>query len=466
MGKGTGVGEGTGASHASEDVIQRASPRPTARWQVAIFGCGGVLLGTLTAIAAIDARAEYVTLLVLVGIAALAYLTALWLTARGPRRSRRDLTLCLLLALAWRVPLLMSAPLLSDDIYRYVWDGRVQRLGYNPFTTVPADPALAHLQTDVTRQIDPTNAALPTIYPPAAQLFFRAVMTVHESVGALLLATLVCDGLIVLILLKWLTATGRSPWRVLAYAWHPLVAIEGAGGGHVDMLGVLCVLATAWLLTRRRTGVAAVTFVVAVAVKFLPVVLAPLLWKRIRLRDAALAAAVGFALYLPFTSVDTGIPFGSLGTYTEKWRFNGPLFSGLEPALGIVGVLGLAAAAGLAVAGVLRWRFDVSEPGAWAWPIAATALLMPAVYPWYLLWMTPFLTVLPAAPLTAWTLTSLLTYVVWGPELSGGAWVLPGWVMPVEYGIVAAVAIVAMLVHRWRIAGRPAVEPAPLDPSL
>ena len=415
--------------------------------RVALFGCGGALCLTLTALAMIDARADYVSMLGLVSVASLAYVAALWLTSRW-QGSRGELIACLGLALMLRVPLMLAAPVLSDDIYRYVWDGRVQRHGHNPFVSAPADPALAHLQTDVTRLIHPTNAALPTIYPPAAQLFFRGVTAVHESVGALLTALLVCDALIVLILWRWLREVGRSEWGVLAYAWHPLVAIEGAGGGHIDLLGTLLIVAAGWLLTKRRTRIAAVAFVLAVAVKYLPIVLAPLFWRRVRTRDLVAAVAVGVGLYLPFMSAESGVPLGSLGTYAEEWRFNGPLFAWVEQGLGIMPTLGLAALTGLAVAAYARTRLDVSAPAAWAWPIAANVLLMPAIYPWHLLWVTPFLTVWATAPLVAWTLGSLLTYAVWGPELSGQGWVLPSWVLPAEYGLVCLVALWWLLAAR------------------
>ena len=193
----------------------------------AVFGCGVVLLVVMIAIGSIDARAEVTGFLILIMTAAGAYVVALWLIARSGGASRRGLVICLIMALAWRIPLLTSAPLLSDDVYRYVWDGRIQRLGYNPYASAPADPALEEVHTAVTRKIDPTSAVLPTIYPPAAELFFRGVTSIHESVRAMTLAMLVCDVLIVLAILQWLVTTQRDPWWVLAYAWHPLVAIEG-----------------------------------------------------------------------------------------------------------------------------------------------------------------------------------------------------------------------------------------------
>ena len=403
-----------------------------------ILASGVVLLATLTGISLFDTRAHSVEFVGLMLVAGCAYVAALVLVSRGPG-SRRLLLVCLLLGAAWRVALLASAPLVSDDVYRYVWDGRVQRFGVNPYETAPDDPAVRDLHTDLTRRIDPTSAELPTIYPPAAELFFRLVTTVHESVMAMVAAVLLCDALTIFVLWRWLVTTGRDPWWVIAYAWHPLVALEGAGAGHIDVVGTLLVVTAAYALTQRRTFLASAALALSVAVKFLPVVLVPLLWRRVRPRDVVMGLGVVVLLYVPFTSLVTGLPVGSLGTYAAQWRFNGPLFAILQPWLGTAGVLALATTCGFALAAVARARLGVSDPAAWAWPMAAVLLLMPAVYPWYLVWMTPFLTTRLTWPLVAWTLTSPMTYVVWGSELAGTGWVLPGWVVPLEYGVVAGV---------------------------
>ena len=408
--------------------------------RTSILASGALLLVTLTGVSLFDARALSGAFVGLMLVAGGAYVAALGLVSRGPG-SRRLLAVCLVLSAVWRVALLASAPLVSDDVYRYVWDGRAQRFGVNPYATAPDDSSVAHLSTDLTRQIDPTNAELPTIYPPAAQLFFRLVTTVHESVVAMVVAVLLCDGLIVLVLWRWLVAAGRDPWWVLAYAWHPLVALEGAGGGHIDIVGTLLLVTAAYALTRHRTFLASVALALSVAVKFLPVVLVPLFWRRVRLQDVLVSLGLVVLLYVPFTSLDTGLPLGSLRTYAEQWRFNGPFFALLEPWLGIPGVLALAASGGVGLAAFARARLGVSDPAAWAWPIAATLLLMPAVYPWYLIWVTPFLTSPLTWPLVVWTLTSPMTYVVWGAEQAGAGWVLPGWVQPVEYGVVAVVGL-------------------------
>src|SRR6266852_8924458 len=189
-------------------------------------------------------------------------------------------------------------PGLDDDIHRYVWDGRVQRLGYNPYIVVPSDPALASLHTSETRTLN--NPEVPSPYPAGAQLFFRAVTSIHESTFALKVAFVLCDLAIVFVLLDVLRWTRQGEHWVLAYAWNPLLATNVAGSGHIDILGVLLLLVSVAALGRRWRMIAAIAFGLAVAVKFLPVVLTPLYWRRVRVRDGLMALLVVGMLYLPF----------------------------------------------------------------------------------------------------------------------------------------------------------------------
>ena len=280
---------------------------------------------------------------------------------------------------------------------------------------------------------------------------------VHESVPAMVVAVLACDLLTAGLIWRWLVVTGRSAWWVLAYAWHPLTALEAAGGAHVDFAGTLFLVAAAYALTRRRSLLAAVGLAGAFAVKFLSLVLLPLLWKRVRLADAAVGALLVVLLYLPFVD-GWQPPVGSLGAYLAQWRFNGPPFRWLAAVIGTAPAISLAVAAGLAAAVHARLNRARDDAAAWAWPLAATLCLLPAVYPWYLVWLIPFLGPAVNWPLVVWTLASMLTYTVWTPHLAGEGWVLPAWVEPVEYGMVAAAAGWTWWTGRRR--GRPAAAAA------
>jgi hypothetical protein len=336
------------------------------------------------------------------------------------------------------------APGADDDIHRYVWDGRLQRLGYNPYIVVPSDPAVKSLHTAETRTLN--NPDLPSPYPAGAQLFFRAVTTIHESVFAFKVAFVVCDLLIVFVLLDVLRHNRQPSHLVLAYAWNPLLAIEVAGSGHVDIVGALFLVISVAALVRRWRLIAALTFGLAVAVKFLPIVLLPLYWKRVRIRDAALATAVVALLYVPFLNHGR-IPIGSLSTYVRGFRFNGPVFAMLHYLAPPQLLAGVAVLVGLLTAVWYRKNFP-SSPDAFAWPMAASLFCAPVVFPWYLLWLLPFLTSPSTLLIIIWTVSIIPTYVMWHFRTLGRPWgALPLWVMLVEYGCVGMAAVILGLLR-------------------
>lgn len=375
-------------------------------------------------------------------LAGIVYLLAIREFFATPRFSRRVVVIGLVLAAAWNIAFLRVPAGPDDDIHRYVWDGRLQRLGYNPYLVIPSDPAVKGLHTAETRNLN--NPDLPSPYPPGAQLFFRAVTAIHESTFALKVAFVTCEFAIVFVLLDVLRCTGKGAHLVLAFAWNPLLAVEVAGSGHIDIVGALLLVVSAAALVRRWRATAGVALGLAIAVKFLPVVLLPLYWKRVRIRDAALAAAVVALLYLPFLNHGR-IPIGSLGIYMQSFRFNGPMFAMLERVAAPQLLIGLAVLGGFLTAIWLRSKAPAWSGDALAWPMAASLLCAPVVYPWYLLWLLPFLTSAPTTPIIFWTVSIIPTYVVWHLRTLGRPWLVPGWAMLLEYGCVAgAGAMIAL----------------------
>ena len=385
-------------------------------------------------------------------VAAIVYLLAVREFFAAARFPRRVVIIGLVLAALWHLEFLRLPSGANDDIHRYVWDGRLQRLGYNPYLVVPSDPAVQKLHTPETRSLN--NPDLPSPYPPVAQLFFRTVTAIHESTFALKVAFVICDFLIVLLLLDIFRFNHQGEHLVLAFAWNPLLAIEVAGSGHIDIVGALLLLVSAAALLRRWRTTAAVGLGLAIAVKFLPIVLVPFYWKRIRMRDAALAATVVGLLYVPFLNHGQ-IPVGSLGTYVQTFRFNGPVFATLAQVLPPQLVAGLAVLVGLVTATWLRSAPIEWSPDLFAWPMAACLLCAPAVFPWYLLWLLPFLTSASTLLIVVWSVSIMPTYIQWHLRTLGRPWgALPGWVMVLEYGfVVVAAALIAL-----RRVTRPGVE--------
>jgi alpha-1,6-mannosyltransferase len=343
----------------------------------------------------------------------------------------------------WHIEFLRLPPGTDDDIHRYVWDGHLQRLGYNPYLVIPSDPAFSRLHTIETRTLN--NSDLPSPYPPGAQLFFRAVTALQESAFALKVAFVICVFAIVFVVLDVLRRNQQGSHLVLAFAWNPLLAIEVAGSGHIDIVGALFLVVSAAALVRRWRAIAALALGLAVAVKFLPIVLLPLYWKRIRIRDAALATAIVALLYVPFLSHGR-VPTGSLATYVQTFRFNGPVFAALNHVAPPPLLAGVAVLVGLGTATWLRNIEHKGFPYIFAWPMAASLFFAPVVFPWYLLWLLPFLMSGTTLLIILWTISIIPTYVQWHFRALGRPWgALPGWIMLLEYGCLAAAGAIFAL---------------------
>jgi hypothetical protein len=217
-----------------------------------LLGCGLLLL-VLTA-AGLDAqRDDNLGWSVVVALAQGAvYLLALGLIRRGPG-SRPGLAVILGVAMAMRIAVLLAPPYLSSDVYRYVWDGRVQGAGINPYRYIPTDPALAHLRdADIFPRINRSSYA-PTIYPPAAQAIFYGVTRISERVTAMRAAMVVFEAVAVALLLSLLTGAGLPATRIVVYAWHPLPLWEFAGSGHIDAAIIAFVALALWARRERHS---------------------------------------------------------------------------------------------------------------------------------------------------------------------------------------------------------------------
>jgi alpha-1,6-mannosyltransferase len=409
-----------------------------------LYGLGVILLVALTNCSRKFGSMGAPSFLIPLAVAGVAYLLTIRELFSTPRFPRRVIVIGLGLAALWHLAFLRMPPGSDDDIHRYVWDGRVQRLGYSPYIVVPSDPAFAGIHTPETRTLN--NPDLPSPYPAGAELFFLAVTEIHESVFALKVAFVLCELAIVFVLLDIFSRSDQGAHWVLAYAWNPLLAVEVAGSGHIDIVGVLLLLVSFAALGRRWRAVAAVAFGLAVAVKLLPIILLPLYWRRVRLRDVALAVIVVGLLYIPFLNHGR-IPIGSLDTYVQSFRFNDPVFAILERVATPQVVAGLAVLVGFLTAIWMRRKAPAWSPDAFAWPMAASLLCAPVVYPWYLLWLLPFVRSASTVPIIIWTVSIIPTYYVWHLRTLGRPWLLPSWIMLLEYGSVVAAGVV--IGFRW-----------------
>jgi hypothetical protein len=193
--------------------------------------------------------------------------------------SRREWVAVFGLAVLFQGFLIFTPPTLSDDIYRYVWDGRVQAQGISPYLYAPKAPELAYLRDDdIWKHIN--RKVVVTVYPPAAEMAYALLWRVWPDSArwfqiAMGLGGLLAGGL----LIGLLKAVGRAPARVLIYLWSPLLAFETAHAAHVDGLILPLLVVAWWARVKARDTLVGILLGLATAMKFYPALLLPALWR-------------------------------------------------------------------------------------------------------------------------------------------------------------------------------------------
>ncbi len=395
----------------------------------------------------------------------------------------------LAIALALRLFAAVAPPWLSDDLWRYLWEGRVERAGFSPYVYPPDAPELAEVRGEASGLGTADDEAsgrdlharvahrdIPAVYPPAAQLLFRVV---PESVTLWKLLVAAADFAVAIGLVRVLRRTRRPIATALFHAWNPLVVLEAAGSGHVDAIAwSLLMLALLWHGPARggelvRGALAGLAGMVKPQAFVLCVAFA------VQRRWRALTSAVVMALlvWLPFAG-DGSALFNGLGRYAHDWEFNGlaypPLVRVAEWLKGWLEALPsqpldlwrvreigyaivpnqLGRKLALLLFAWIAWRLARclrTRPRLLCFALlAAFIATAPAAHPWYIAWLAPFLPLLAPrlarAPLLL-TTTTLLAGSVKAASLVSGEWVEPPWVALVTW--VAPCVIFALDV--WRL---------------
>ncbi|MBI2893429.1 MAG: DUF2029 domain-containing protein [Deltaproteobacteria bacterium] len=366
------------------------------------------------------------------------------------RRDRTALAIVLFFALVFRAAAWTWPPELSSDLYRYVWDGRVQMAGESPYRRAPADPALSALRDDaVWPRINRPEAR--TVYPPGAQAAYLALAAVGGgSVRGVKTAAALADLAVLALLVAALRRRGLPAARVAIHAWSPLVVSEVCVSGHVDALAVLLVMIALGCADVRRFTIAGAVLGAAAAIKLYPILLLAALPRgKPRATAAAAALAVVTLAYVPYA-----LPVGTkvLGFLPDYFRsgedFNGGLRILLEALLAPAG--SAARPASIALCAVLllgalvviarRAADDVLRAAA-AVALAFVMLLPTAIHPWYALWLVPLVTLRPSAA-ALWLAGALpLSYLKYGAPGER----MPPWVLAVEWLPAFALAAFELL---------------------
>ena len=365
-------------------------------------------------------------------IYALAVVVALRDKRRDPAASRRATAFILGLGVVLRVMLIPIDPI-STDVNRYIWDGRVQAAGINPYLYIPADPALEDLRDDeIYPEINRKNYA-HTIYPPFAEMVFYLVTRVDESVIAMKTAMVCFELAAIWAMMRLLRSRDMPPTRILLYAWHPLPIWEFAGSGHVDAIALACVMLALFAAEMKRPILAGVALGGAALTKYFPVIVGPAAYRRWDWKLPLAGFLTIVALYLPYLSAGRKI-FGFLSGYKSEEGFDEGMgfypvvlvrhfMPSLPPfmvALYVPFAALVLAALGLYV--VFRRRETGADLGGALLLATAFTVLTSPHFPWYLAWLVPFLCFIPSWPVIWLTGSATLMYTAgWPPSFSAGS---------------------------------------------
>jgi hypothetical protein len=395
---------------------------------VILIGLGALLLIIELYTLGAHRHNRFYVVLILLSMSGIPFVLAVWWTFQRKKFPGGTLLIILIGGALFRLILVpLDPPRLSTDIYRYIWDGRLQGVGINPYLYLPVDPQLAGLRDDSIYPNINRKEYAHTIYPPAAQIFFFAVARVTQSVpgfkGTLVLVDLVTVGLVA----ATLRAIGQPAERVIAYAWHPLPIFEFGGSGHIDALMICFIALALFARAHQRFGIAGFALGAATLVKFFPIILLPAIYRRWDKKLPIAFTSTLVVCYLPYMlGAGTGV-LGFLPQYAkEEGLQSGGRYYLLELIdyildwCGVAHYLPAAVFTSMALAGlgaIAIWAFyrqphigrEYSEPqGQWIFSAFVLALtfstLLSSYYPWYYSWLALFLCFVPNSAVLALTL--------------------------------------------------------------
>lgn len=403
----------------------------------------------------------------LTGLMAGLFLGYAWVVRRlGEGKTSRFLFVS---AILFRLLLLVAMPQLSDDVYRFVWDGRLLAHGYNPYLYLPSQ--LLHtpiatacgLDEGLFRQLNSLNYF--TVYPPFNQALFGLaawlspaslagnvvwlrVPIVLAEIGSLWLMT------------KLLRRLRLNPNLALIYGLNPLVILELTGNLHFEAVMIFFALLAAWLLVSRRWVVSAGALALAIGTKLLPLLLLPLIIRRLGWKQGLFyclsTAVLTIALFVPFASLElVRNIFSSINLYFQKFEFNASVYYVLRAigywiegynAIERIG-LGLSITTTVSILWIaFRWR----RPSAAVQLVAILTLYLgfaTTVHPWYVTTLVAASVFTPFRYPLVWSALIPLSYFTYHTK----PYQENLWLTAVEYSIVLVVGTFEVLHYRQLI---------------
>ena len=352
--------------------------------------------------------------------------------------TRKQAILFWTVAIALRFIALPLAP--GDDLWRYQWEGKIQRAGFNPYLVAPDDSKLDELRNDFPQSVKINHPEFRAIYPPGAELFFRFVSGITDRPLFYKLLFAIVDLGTVAVLLRLIG--GEERYRDAAwYAWNPLVVYSFIGAAHFDSLmilplvgGILCLVRSTTEPESRRKWIwavsAATLFGIGISIKLIPALLLlpcvfALRWRAIVL---AISAAIPAALSLPFGFPKVRI-WDSLGRFADVSRVNDLFWWLIEDTVWAnphqknyhYNMILIVCVVVVSFVFIRNWKRGM------LWVMGAALVLSPVLHPWYCTWILPIASWRRAYAWHVLSITLFAYYLFWDEQLFALPWHAEPW---------------------------------------
>lgn len=395
---------------------------PDRKWLArSLLGAGLIaelgLLAGLTQFGDLAAEGNAVRFVALFLGAGLAY--ALACLAFQNARVTREAGSFWVAAIALRAAIFQMPP--GDDIWRYIWEGRIQLHGFNPYLLTPEATELAGLRDALWLKINHPDWA--SIYPPGAQIVFAAMASISEAPAFFKGVFTAADLAGVAVLLRLLGNDHRlASW----YAWNPLVVASFAGAGHYDSLMILPMIAAVYALSKQRAAAGSGWLGAAISIKVVPVFLLPAFLLGLRKGKAFFVLALLIPAALTFLYGGPLVVRKPLAAFTEVTRFNDLIWWLVEATVwpNPAQQNGRYTAAICVAVALIAFTFRRDWPRAALWSLGASLVLSPVLHPWYVTWILPLACWRRAWPWLVLSLTAAISLLVWEAGLFWGRWEL------------------------------------------
>ncbi len=297
--------------------------------------------------------------------------------------------LIIVFGMIFRLTLLPTSYTTSDDVHRYLWEGKVLVNGYNPYTTPPNDSSLVHLRDDNFEKVTFKN--IPAIYPPLAQVVFAVnYLIAGNSTILLKVIYLIFELITFIFILKLLVLKGKDPKLIILYAWLPLPIMEYFINAHIDLIGITFLILFIYYSEKQKYYTSSIMLALAFLSKLLALFLLPLIIKKVGFKKAikfyAIFIFVCLIFYLPFISQNPDILAG-LFKYLSRWEFNGSVYNVVKTIFSNGEIARIVCAIFLSTSVfIIAIRYTDFMNGVFA-VFLCIIIFSTTLYPWYLGWI-------------------------------------------------------------------------------